>query len=205
MAAAVAIAWFLCWMFCTALVHAERHQQAWPRRRLRWVRMSFRGVVTYFKFTEGMMDIGKTFASDSDKETKGVWHELDQGGRLLVARMNNSNYNRVLRAKLAPFKQAIRTETLSEGTATKCHIEAMAETILLNWEGLTDSGAELPYTRENAIKLLSAPHLKDFRTMVERLAEDATFYRSVQIEEGAENLKPGSGGTSDMEHSSSGS
>jgi hypothetical protein len=52
--------------------------------------------------------------------------------------------------------------------------------VLLGWRKLKFKGAELPYNVENAKKLLG---VKDFRSLVARLASDFEAYRVRQEEE----------------------
>ena len=57
--------------------------------------------------------------------------------------------------------------------------EAMAETILLGWENLSYQGELLPYSKENAMKLLA---IRSFRDDITRLSEQGSAYLLSELE-----------------------
>lgn len=139
------------------------------------------------------MDLQK-FASNQTKEKEGVWIDLDETTRVKIARMDNPAFKKAMQKELGPYKQAVRSGTLSEQQSEKIMSKVLAETILVGWEGMTDGGKELPYTAENACRILATPHLKDFRTMIVGFSEDAALFREAQLEDAEKNSVNGSDG-----------
>lgn len=132
------------------------------------------------------MDIAK-FQSDPKKSDEGVWISLDESTRIRVARADNPRYQAAMRRELLPYKQAVRAGTLSEKIADKVMAVCLAEAVLLDWDGFTAEGEPLPYSREKAVELLMAPHMKDFRSMVVGFSEDAALFRVAMMEEDSGN------------------
>lgn len=121
------------------------------------------------------------FTTDSTLELNGVWVDIGEGAKLLVARVGNPRYRERLRALMKPYKRQIRTDTLPEDLSEDMVLRAFSETILLGWEGLEDdNGAAVPYSREKAYELLR--DLRDFRAMVAEIAQEQEAYRAVEAE-----------------------
>jgi hypothetical protein len=64
---------------------------------------------------------------------------------------------------------------LSDELATKISIEAMARTILLDWDGIAHDGRELPYSVEAAISVLT--DVPEFREIVFRASNTFETFR----------------------------
>lgn len=127
------------------------------------------------------MDI-KKFASDTKSEEQGVWVPLDESTKLLIARTNNPRFQKALRRELKPHRQAIRMNALSDGIAEKVMNKVLADTILLGWEGMTENGKAMVYSKEAAEELFGRPHLKDFRQFVIDSSENQELFRLQEIE-----------------------
>jgi hypothetical protein len=127
------------------------------------------------------MDLFK-FRSNLDLESEGVWIELGEGARIKVARMNNPRHSAALRRVTKPYRRQIEAGTLNEDISYRLIGEAMAEGILLDWEGLDEQGEPLKYSPKAARDLLVNPQLRDFRAQVESAANDAEQFRLEEIE-----------------------
>lgn len=129
------------------------------------------------------MDFTKKFGTDQDKENKGTWIDYE-GCRLLIARIGNDNFKKKSvellnkkKNKLLPNQQVDLSEKEVIGIA--------AETVLLDWTGITYNGEDLPYSVENCKQLLSN---KDFFKFISDIANNVEIFRSEVIEEDKENL-----------------
>jgi hypothetical protein len=74
------------------------------------------------------------FETNTDLEKAGI--DLDYGAfYLTVARAGGSNtrFGEVLRAKLAPYRRAIETETMDDELAGRLAVEAFAESVITGW------------------------------------------------------------------------
>lgn len=127
------------------------------------------------------MDLFQVFSTDPTLETEGRWAPISRDAKVLVARSGNERF--VRKMKELTTKNSFDFKDESEENAKlldELFIEAMADTILKGWSGMTKDGAEYPYSRENAIAAL---RIKDFRKKINELADNAAEYRTKQDEE----------------------
>lgn len=122
------------------------------------------------------MDIKKSFGTNSTLENEGVWIELGDGASIKVARMGNKENKAILKKLIAPHKMAARNDKLADEIWDKITVESMAATILLDWKGIEDDGKPLPYTKENATRLLT--DYKDFREQVASFSSELALFQS---------------------------
>lgn len=109
--------------------------------------------------------------TDSDKELDGVWVELGDGAEVLVARMGNPTCAK--RFSQLTSKASRGRSVLSEDAQTKVLIEVVAETVFLDFKGLTEDGKALKNSQGQRVKLLS---IRDFRDWIIELASDMDHY-----------------------------
>lgn len=123
----------------------------------------------------------------NDRSTGGCWWDFQTGARVdeptanlcvLVAERDNPKH----RAALARL-QIDNIEKLRKGgeEAKAAHdaliVRATAEAILLDWRNLDDDqGQPLPYSADNAEKLLADPALWPFRNFVEDVSATVRGY-----------------------------
>jgi hypothetical protein len=133
------------------------------------------------------MKIYQHYATDEQAEIDGVWVELGEGARIKVARVGNPSYEKVLRQLKKPYRNITRAGgEIPREALDKITIEATAEALLLDWQGLDDEdGTAIPYSKEAAKRLLG--ELKDFRETVVRLALEAETFRAEALEAAAKN------------------
>lgn len=121
------------------------------------------------------------FKTDRQRENQGVWVDIGDGARLLIARLNNERYKQEFLAQTKPFRTQVRTGTLSEEIAERILRTCYARTVLMGWEGLQDEeGNDIPHSVEKAEELLSIP---DFKSLVEELASSRELYRREEAEQ----------------------
>ncbi len=126
------------------------------------------------------MDVYTAFATDEEKEISGVWHQIGDGAEILVARAGNRAYTRKLTTMFDKNQRALdQKNEAADKLSDQILIDAAAEHLLLGWRGIQFKGVELTYSVENAKKLLA---VKDFRALVNRLANDFESYRVRQEE-----------------------
>jgi len=89
------------------------------------------------------MDIKKVFGTNKIAEQEGVWVDVGAGGKLLVARLGNTNFSNSFKRLLQPHQIKLRNRNLPDDIQEKITIEAFAETVLLGWEGLEVDGKKL--------------------------------------------------------------
>lgn len=134
-----------------------------------------------------MADIKKLFGTDAKKEQEGVWYDIADDLKMKIARIGNPNYQKRLQILSKPYRRAMRRGTLSDEVAEKLLIQCMAETIVLDWEGVEENGKEIPYSKEAAIDILTKyPELKSY---IYDIANELEGFQEEENEEAEENLK----------------
>jgi len=136
-----------------------------------------------------MLDIFAQYATDETLENNGTWFEIGSGSSILVARAGNRAYSKFLSKEVERNRKVLDlNDDASDAKSDEIMIDVMAETILLGWKTkvgdeekavVNFKKAELPYSKENAKKLLV---LKDFRKLVAEKAGDTDSFR-LKLEE----------------------
>lgn len=134
-----------------------------------------------------MADIKKIYGTDKKKETDGIWKDMGDGLSMRIARMNNANYRKRFQVLTKPHQRALRKDRLSEDIAEKIMIQCLAETIVLDWKGVEENGKEIPFSVENATRILT--EYPDLREYVNDIANVMDGYKLEDDEEAIENLK----------------
>lgn len=130
------------------------------------------------------MDLFKTFKTDKSKEQDGVWFPLDEQSKLRIARLNNPRYQAAIQKKGNRYKLSAKVKAIPEDVWEGLMNEVIAETILVDWDGITDHGEPLPYSVENATRMLS--EYPDFRnTIVLAIAGEMDNFKE-ELDEGTE-------------------
>lgn len=127
------------------------------------------------------MDIYAAFATDETKENEGAWFDVPGGdARVRVARSNNPTYSKALVKAYEKYTKASKANgDAIEKQQEEEYIKLIARHILTDWTNVKFKGKALPYSVENAEKLLK---IRDFRIFVQKCADDFDAYR-VEIEE----------------------
>lgn len=122
------------------------------------------------------MDLFSTFSTDPTLEVEGRWAKISRDAEVLVARSGNERF--VRKMKELTKKHSFDFSDESEDNAKlldELMIEAMADTILLGWKGMTRAGTPFEYSRSAAVEAL---RVKDFRKKVSELSDNAAEYRA---------------------------
>jgi len=118
------------------------------------------------------------YKTDRKKEVDGVWQKIGDAD-IKVARANNPKYktalNKYLRKYVPPGAKTEDSEVFIE----KATIEAMAESILVDWKNIAIDGEILEPSKENAVRILT--EFPDFREIVSSFAIDRNCYTPDEI------------------------
>jgi len=119
--------------------------------------------------------------SATQVDTEGLWVDFEEGVRFRIARAGNSNFLRVSDRLEAPHRKDMQRGRLSTEKQLEIQCRAMAEAILLDWEGVNTAEGPLEYSKDNAYKVLRyTPEVRDF---VFEVATDHENFRSEDIAE----------------------
>lgn len=124
------------------------------------------------------MDIKKTFGVDKTKEVEGVWRNLGSDMQVLVARKGNPTYQKILTRLMRPYRSMSRS--IPDDLAEDILIESMVQGLLLGWNGLTEDGVEVPYSREAAKRLLK--EYPEFRQAIDQLCSDLENFKAEEAQ-----------------------
>jgi hypothetical protein len=143
------------------------------------------------------MDIFSIYATNDDAEQQGRYQE-NGDAQFLIARNGNDRYSRMLTNLYEIHKFTLDNKSDEESRkaakdrSDKIMVEVMSKSILLGWTGnVKFRGEQLPYSVENAVKLLQ---VKDFRNWVNAKADDFKNYLEVVEADDAKNSAPTSSG-----------
>lgn len=131
------------------------------------------------------MDIKKTYGTSAALETEGVWVNLGGKARVKVARVGHPENRKLIQRLMKPHRVLLRNGNLPDDIMEKITIEAMAATVLLDWEGIEEDGKAVPYTRENVTRLLA--DYKDFRDQIAEFATNIATFQAEQEEAAVKN------------------
>lgn len=126
------------------------------------------------------MNLYRQFKTDEQKEVDGVWIALSATARVKVARMGNTRYRECMKRLRAPYQQGGLGTTIPDDLQQALLREAVAETILVDWDGIEDQdGHPLPYSKKAALD--ACTDLKDFYLVVLAASDNMeTFKVSTQ-------------------------
>lgn len=126
------------------------------------------------------MDLRKTFAADPVLEAEGIEVHLGAGAYITLARAGGGNvrYEAAMRRLFAPHKRALANNTLDERTATDILQGAYAEAVVIGWRGVELDGQPLPYSVENARRVL-----REFPEIWRIVQDEATRFSNFRAEE----------------------
>jgi len=139
------------------------------------------------------MDLSKN-RLDPKLEEEGVWQDIDLETSILVARWMNPVHEAYVRKHAKPLQQAIRMDALSSKAEKEMRIDSIANCILLDWKGMKANGEDQPYSKEEAIRVLSNPELSWFLDMVEAYSRDLSVFKIEEEAAEVVELKKSSSG-----------
>lgn len=119
---------------------------------------------------------------------KGVWAKY-MGGEFLLAR-RGPKYQARLVELYNQNLELVKSET-KEGAEKTLDIfrQTFAETILLDWKGITQDGVKVDYTPAEGHKMLANPRLFELTNFLESFSINHTNYQVAVEEEVAQDVK----------------
>jgi len=110
------------------------------------------------------LDISKVYRV-TDEATTGKWFDVGQGARLKVAKGGNERHENALKRLRRPYRSM---RNIPDDVIENITIQAMAETILLDWEGVEESGEPVKSTVEKRVEYLTT--YPDFKEQVANIS-----------------------------------
>jgi hypothetical protein len=133
------------------------------------------------------------FSTDQNKEEAGVWVDFGDGVRIRIRRLNSRRSQEVRNELNRPHADTIRRGPLPSDVAEELMLRQIARGIISDWEGVDlGDGVSVPYTGENAYKLLK--DLPEIRDHILQVSSEADNFRAKVDEDTEKNLPPISDG-----------
>lgn len=121
------------------------------------------------------------FKTNKKAEQEGITLDYGDGQTIKIARAGGSNvrFEKAVQAKMRKFGLQAKHDLLDPDQMRSIFREVVAETVVLGWTGFTDEqGDELPFSRENAIKVFTdLPDL--FDDVLEQSRKAALFKENI--------------------------
>ncbi len=130
----------------------------------------------------------KEFTADETKELEGIWvyFDVEETQGLLIAEAWNENFMKAFRKFPRGFQNRARMGTLDTKTDRRVWHKLLAETVLLDWKGISDEDKTLKYDPKIAAEKMTK--YKKFLKFVWDTASEESLYMKEQIEEDEKNL-----------------
>ena len=125
----------------------------------------------------------KVDVKPSKVDTEGVWAKHSEGVRFRIARAGNPVFLKATDKLEAPYRKQLARGKLSTEKQIDLQCRAMAEGILLDWEGIETADGPLEYTVDNAAAVLR--HNSEIRDFVFEFATEQENYRTQEIKDTA--------------------
>jgi hypothetical protein len=124
------------------------------------------------------------------KLERGTWVRLDPTCRVKVVYTNSPEYQFKQKQAMKPYRTVLAKtrdfdDAMSQEDQDKLTVTLIVDYVLLDWEGVDYENAALPYSKENARKVLT--EVPAFRQMVEEAAATLSNFRAHDAEADAKN------------------
>lgn len=121
----------------------------------------------------------KQFETDKVAEAEGIQVPLGDGAWIKIARMGNPNMVRYVRKATAPWGG--RQDRIPAEERERIMLDALVETVVLDWGGIFEGPDEVPFSRDNVKRVLRS--YPDFLVRVSELASNYETFRRESMEE----------------------
>ncbi len=112
-----------------------------------------------------------------------AWVEGPEGSRFHIRSTEAPIYRQRILALGRQNSHRLKRDTELQQKIT---VQCMAETILIDWDGVTDNGQPLPCTPENKLTILAIPEIRD---LVSSEAQDLANFRQEAAAKDADEIK----------------
>lgn len=123
------------------------------------------------------------FRTDDDKKTAGVWIDFGGGAEFKIAALTNTNFTAAFQKATKPYTDLGKDIPGDDQEAIMMRL--MSIHVVLDWKGVFDGDDELPYSIENAERLLS--ELEWLRTRIVKEAQRIDNFKAAKREETSGN------------------
>jgi len=94
----------------------------------------------------------RDFALDKGSKSAGVWIPFGGGAEIKIASFDNPSFTEAFRKATKPY--ADLGKEIPEADQIEIMARTMSQFVVLDWKGVFDGDAELPYSSDNAYRVL---------------------------------------------------
>jgi len=129
------------------------------------------------------MDLRKKFGTSRELEQDGVELHLGADAYITLARSGGSNvrFEKATARAYQQHRRAFESSTMDTKKSVELMQEIYAETVILGWRGIELDGEPLPYSRENAAKLMR--ELPDLWSIVQDESKKLANFQQEEVAE----------------------
>lgn len=114
------------------------------------------------------------FRLDKTAKQQGVWVEFGGGASFKLANFDNPSFTDAFRKATKPYNDL--GKKIPEDDQVEIMARTMSQFIVLDWKGVFDGDEELPYSAENAYRLL-----KELEWIRDRIIAEARDLENFRI------------------------
>lgn len=114
------------------------------------------------------------FRLDKTAKSSGVWIDFGGGASIKIAAFDNPSFADAFRKATKPYNDL--NKEIPEDDQIEIMSRTMSQFIVLDWKGIYDGDEELPYSNENAYRLLK--ELEWIRSKIITEAQKLDNFRS---------------------------
>jgi hypothetical protein len=143
----------------------------------------------YLKELTMALCIRKSMITDERAEIEGVWQDYENGSRVLLARFDNEEAQKIRVEEYRENRAVIdQGGELADTISLRAEIKAMSQAVVRGWEGFVDEdGNEDVYTPAKAAEYLELS--KDFRRDMQRMSMGRERYLAQNLAADAKKVK----------------
>ena len=134
------------------------------------------------------MSLYGLFKTNSNLEINGIWIEYGKETRIKIARAGGQNKQYLAAATKmnTEYKHQIANDLLEEELAEKLLMDVFVDTVILDWEGVTDEQENLlEFTPDNVRQVMN--DLPDLFQDLRRMAGTLSLFREEIIADESKN------------------
>jgi hypothetical protein len=118
----------------------------------------------------------------------GVWVEHELGFKFKIRRMPNPEYNRMRQRLMQPLLRKSRRRTVDLDATEMILKKCVAHTVLVDWDEVDDDNDKpIPFSHEEAERLLIDPSFQDLYDFLLEEAQDLANFTAEAREDEAKN------------------
>lgn len=131
--------------------------------------------------------IKQSYGTDLITATEGKWFPLSMldGTEVKVAKSGNPNYEKLAQKLYKPYQDQLRRRVnLAAGVTDRIQNDLIVQTLLLDWRGMPgEDGTTVPFSKEEAMKLVSDPELKEIKEEILGFSDNFSAFKMAEDKE----------------------